>query len=54
MNTSIPPLLANIDLYKTSGHWDHYQDSMFPPMDMGDGEKLILRPMNCPTPHANL
>lgn len=42
------PVLANIDLYKTSGHWDHYQDSMFPPMDMGDGEKLVLRPMNCP------
>ncbi len=42
------PILANADLYKTSGHWDHYQDSMFPPMDMGDGEKLVLRPMNCP------
>ncbi len=42
------PILANVDLYKTSGHWDHYQDSMFPPMDMGDGELLVLRPMNCP------
>ena len=42
------PILANVDLYKTSGHWDHYQDSMFPPMDMGDGEMLVLRPMNCP------
>lgn len=42
------PIMANVDLYKTSGHWDHYQDSMFPPMDMGDGEKLVLRPMNCP------
>ncbi|HKL61469.1 MAG TPA: threonine--tRNA ligase, partial [Acholeplasma sp.] len=42
------PILANIELYKTSGHWDHYQDSMFPPMDMGDGEKLVIRPMNCP------
>lgn len=42
------PIMANIELYKTSGHWDHYQDSMFPPMDMGDGEKLVLRPMNCP------
>lgn len=42
------PLLANVDLYKTSGHWDHYQDSMFPPMDMGDGEMLVIRPMNCP------
>ena len=42
------PILANVDLYKTSGHWDHYQDSMFPPMDMGEGELLVLRPMNCP------
>ena len=42
------PIMANVDLYKTSGHWDHYQDSMFPPMDMGDGEQLVLRPMNCP------
>lgn len=42
------PILANVNLYKTSGHWDHYQDSMFPPMDMGDGEMLVLRPMNCP------
>lgn len=42
------PIMAKVDLYKTSGHWDHYQDSMFPPMDMGDGEKLVLRPMNCP------
>lgn len=42
------PIMANVDLYKTSGHWDHYQDTMFPPMDMGDGELLVLRPMNCP------
>ncbi|MFA5560567.1 MAG: threonine--tRNA ligase [Acholeplasmataceae bacterium] len=42
------PIMANVELYKTSGHWDHYQDTMFPPMDMGDGEKLVLRPMNCP------
>jgi threonyl-tRNA synthetase len=42
------PIMANVDLYRTSGHWDHYQDSMFPPMDMGDGEMLVLRPMNCP------
>lgn len=42
------PILANVDLYKTSGHWDHYQDSMFPPMDMGEGEMLVIRPMNCP------
>lgn len=42
------PILANVDLYKTSGHWDHYKDSMFPPMDLGDGEMLVVRPMNCP------
>ena len=42
------PILANADLYKTSGHWDHYQDSMFPPMVTKDGEMLVLRPMNCP------
>lgn len=42
------PIMANVDLYKTSGHWDHYQEDMFPPMDMGDGEMLVLRPMNCP------
>ena len=43
------PVLANLDLYKTSGHWDHYREDMFPPMDMGDGEMLELRPMNCPS-----
>ena len=37
-----------MELYKTSGHWDHYHEDMFPPMDMGDGEMLVLRPMNCP------
>ncbi|RPA57217.1 threonine--tRNA ligase [Aerococcus agrisoli] len=42
------PIMANVDLYKTSGHWDHYHDDMFPPMDLGDGEQLVLRPMNCP------
>ena len=43
------PVLANLNLYKQSGHWDHYRDDMFPPMDMGDGEMLELRPMNCPS-----
>ncbi|KRL78759.1 threonine--tRNA ligase [Ligilactobacillus equi] len=43
------PILANVDLYKQSGHWDHYREDMFPPMDMGDGEMLELRPMNCPS-----
>lgn len=42
------PIMADVNLYKTSGHWDHYQEDMFPPMDMGDGEMLVLRPMNCP------
>ena len=43
------PVLANLNLYKTSGHWAHYREDMFPPMDMGDGELLELRPMNCPS-----
>jgi threonyl-tRNA synthetase len=42
------PHLAKLDLYKTSGHWEHYQDSMYPPMAMESGEELVLRPMNCP------
>ena len=41
------PIMANVDLYKTSGHWDHYHEDMFPPMEIGS-EKLVLRPMNCP------
>ena len=41
------PSLATTDLYKTSGHWDHYKDDMFPVMEM-DNEALVLRPMNCP------
>jgi len=41
------PILGSVELYKTSGHWDHYQDDMFPPMKM-DNEELVLRPMNCP------
>jgi threonyl-tRNA synthetase len=42
------PNLAKLDLYKTSGHWEHYHDSMYPPMEMESGEELVLRPMNCP------
>ena len=41
------PSLANVDLYKTSGHWDHYKEDMFPAMQM-DNEAMVLRPMNCP------
>ncbi|WP_046225439.1 threonine--tRNA ligase [Paenibacillus dauci] len=41
------PVLGNVELYKTSGHWEHYQEDMFPVMSM-DNEELVLRPMNCP------
>ena len=41
------PVLGSKELYQTSGHWDHYQDDMFPPMEM-DNETLVMRPMNCP------
>ena len=41
------PIMANVDLYKKSGHWAHYQEDMFPPMEIGN-EELVLRPMNCP------
>ena len=41
------PSLANVELYKTSGHWEHYKDDMFPSMKM-ENEELVLRPMNCP------
>ena len=40
------PSLANVELYKTSGHWDHYKEDMFPVMKM-DNEEMVLRPMNC-------
>ena len=41
------PAVGNVELYKTSGHWDHYKENMFPKMDV-DGESFVLRPMNCP------
>ena len=41
------PCVGTVDLYKTSGHWDHYKENMFPQMEM-DGESFVLRPMNCP------
>ena len=41
------PSLANVALYKTSGHWMHYKDDMFPVMEIG-AEQIVLRPMNCP------
>ena len=43
----LTPSLGSVDLYKTSGHWDHYKDDMFPAMEM-DNEAYVLRPMNCP------
>ena len=43
----LTPCVGTVDLYKTSGHWDHYKDNMFPPMEM-EGESYVLRPMNCP------
>jgi|HubBroStandDraft_6_1064221.scaffolds.fasta_scaffold33375_3 threonyl-tRNA synthetase len=41
------PDLAKVDLYMRSGHWAHYHEDMFPPMDL-ETEQLVLRPMNCP------
>lgn len=41
------PCVGNVELYKTSGHWDHYKDNMFPAMEV-EGESFVLRPMNCP------
>jgi len=41
------PDLAKVDLYKRSGHWEHYHEDMFPPMDL-ETEQMVLRPMNCP------
>jgi threonyl-tRNA synthetase len=41
------PHLGKRELYETSGHWEHYQEDMFPPIEL-DHEKMVLRPMNCP------
>ena len=41
------PIILNRRLWETSGHWDHYKENMFPPMEM-EGESFVLRPMNCP------
>ena len=46
LHVQTPPL-GNVELYKTSGHWAHYKDSMFPKMEV-EGEEFVLRPMNCP------
>ena len=41
------PCVRTVSLYKTSGHWNHYRENMFPAMELED-EQLVLRPMNCP------
>lgn len=41
------PCVGTVNLYKTSGHWDHYKENMFPAMEV-EGESFVLRPMNCP------
>jgi threonyl-tRNA synthetase len=43
----VSPVLGKVDLYKRSGHWEHYRDVMFPPMQL-EHEEMVLRPMNCP------
>ena len=43
----LTPCVGNVELYKTSGHWEHYKENMFPAMEL-DGETFVLRPMNCP------
>ena len=43
----LTPCVGTVDLYHTSGHWEHYRENMFPVMDV-EGEQFVLRPMNCP------
>ena len=43
----LTPCVGTVDLYRTSGHWDHYKENMFPAMEVED-ESFVLRPMNCP------
>ena len=47
----ITPHIANLDLYKTSGHYPYYKDSQFPPITMPEGDQYMLKPMNCPHHH---
>jgi len=42
------PVIGNVGLYETSGHYPYYAESQFPPVEMADGDKYLLRPMNCP------
>ena len=48
------PPIASVELYKTSGHWDHYREDMFPTMDMGDGEVLCSSSNELSSPHRSL
>ncbi|WP_342276626.1 threonine--tRNA ligase [Spiroplasma endosymbiont of Nebria brevicollis] len=41
------PVLGSVELYKKTGHWDHYRENMFSPTEK-EGEQLVLRPMTCP------
>ena len=43
----LTPCVGTVDLYHTSGHWEHYRENMFPVMEV-EGEQFVLRPMNCP------
>lgn len=47
----VTPHIANLNLYKTSGHYPYYKDSQFAPITMDDGEQFLLKPMNCPHHH---
>jgi len=47
------PVLGKRELYEISGHWSHYRDGMYPPMELG-GEEVVLRPSLCPPPRAAL
>ncbi len=47
----ITPHIANLELYRTSGHYPYYKDSQFPPITLEGGERFLLKPMNCPHHH---
>ena len=47
----VTPHIANLELYKTSGHYPYYKDSQFPPIQLENGEAFLLKPMNCPHHH---
>jgi len=47
----VTPHIANLDLYRTSGHYPYYKDSQFPPITLGEDQQFLLKPMNCPHHH---